>query len=94
MDIKLYTALVAIILPALVSSIIKPEWPKYYKILTAFGLSCFLAFGQVYISGACDFGNVPKLLAEVFGLVMTSYSVFWRPTGAAEKIEEKVNLLP
>ena len=94
MNIELYTAVVAIILPALISAIVKPDWPNYYKILTAFGLSCFLAFGQVYVSGACDFGNVPKLLAEVFGLVMTSYSVFWRPIGAAEKIEDRFNLLP
>jgi hypothetical protein len=85
--------MVSLILPALISMIVKPNWSNGVKYCVAFGVSFCGALGQVLFEGDCQpcWENFPKILGKTFMLVMGSYAAFWRPTGLAEKIEEKIN---
>lgn len=86
--------MISLILPALISVIVKPHWSNPVKLLTAFGVSCVAAFLQVLFEDGCSitcFADLAKTLGRTFMLVMGSYAAFWRMTGLAQKIEEKVN---
>jgi hypothetical protein len=85
--------MVSFLLPAIISMVVKPGWSNGVKYLVAFGFSFLAALGQVLFEADCQpcLENFPKILGKTFVLVMGSYAAFWRPTGLAQKIEEKVN---
>ena len=91
MNLDSWSVLISVILPALISIIVKPEWSNSAKVLTAFALSFALAAVQVLVSGNFNVADMGKTLSEVFVLVMGSYAIFWRPSGVAQKIEENIN---
>lgn len=87
---------VCLIIPALISVIVKPGWSNAKKLVTALGVSGLAAFIQVlYLqvssTGTCSFSDLPGIAVKAITLVMTSYAIFWRPTGLAQQIEKKVN---
>ena len=86
--------MISLILPALISIIVRPTWSNPVKLLTAFGVSVVAAFLQVLFEDGCSitcFADLTKTLFRTFTLVMTSYAAFWRMTGLAQQIEAKIN---
>lgn len=94
MEITIYDFF-AVILPALISMVVKPKWENHWKLLTAIGLCVVLAGIQTVMdfifTGKCTLAELPNIIKSTVVLVMTSYAMFWRPFGFAEKIEEKIN---
>jgi len=86
--------MVSLVIPALVSIIVRPGWSNGAKWLTALGVSCVAAFLQVVLMESCQvtcLSDLGAALTKTFLLVMGSYAAFWRPTGIATKIESNVN---
>jgi hypothetical protein len=83
----------SLLLPGLISIVVKPHWSNNIKYLVAFLVSFLAALGQVFFEADCQpcLADFPKILGKTFVLVMGSYAAFWRPTGLAGKIEERIN---
>jgi hypothetical protein len=88
--------LVGVLTPALIAVINHPRWNAQSKRIIAYVSAAILGILTVIANGAfTDWqptfaGSVTVVLA-VIGASQTAYGLLWKPTGAADAIEEKVN---
>ena len=89
-NIDMYTAVVGLLLPLLISTILSPDWSKQTKGWISFGLVFLAAAGHLFFIGDFDIASFPGTLLKVLFLATGSYLSFWRPTGINDAVEKNV----
>ena len=90
-NLEMWTVIVAALLPLLIAVVQKQKWAASLKIVVTF-LACLAAsVGDVVFNPAIDLSDLPGVILTVVFVCVTAYSVFWRPTGIAPKIEKNIN---
>lgn len=85
--------------PLLVSVITKSTMDSRLKQIIAIATSVLVGVINLLVQGAVTdwsftWNNILVLLAAVVGASSAAYTLLWKPTGVAESIESKINLLP
>ena len=89
-SIDMYTAVVGLLLPILISTILSPDWNKQTKGWISFGLVFLAAAGHLFFIGDFDIASFPGTLLKVLFLATGSYLSFWKPTGINDAVEKNV----
>ena len=89
-NIDMYTAVVGLLLPLLISTIVSPDWTKQTKGWMSFLLVFLAAAGHLFFIGDFNIANFPGTLLKILFLATGSYLSFWRPTGIKEVVEKNV----
>jgi len=89
-SIDMYTAVVGLLLPLLISTILSPDWTKQTKGWISFGLVFLAAAGHLFFIGDFDIASFPGTLLKVLFLATGSYLSFWKPTGINDAVEKNV----
>ena len=91
-SIDMYTAVVGLLLPLLISTLLSPDWTKQTKGWISFGLVFLAAAGHLFFMGNFDIANFPGTLLKILFLATGSYLSFWRPTGIKDVVEKNVGI--
>lgn len=91
-NIDMYTTIVGLFLPILISTLVRPEWKKEYKGLVSFALVFAAALGHIFFLGELNLADLPGTCLKILFLTAGSYVSFWRPSGIGDVIEKKVGL--
>jgi len=83
--------IIFLFLPGLIAVINRPDWSGTAKYLVALGVCVAGAFLEVYLSGTCNWADMPGTFAKVFILVMGSYAGLWKRFDMVDKVEGGVN---
>jgi Na+/H+-translocating membrane pyrophosphatase len=88
--------LVGVLTPAVIAVINHPVWQPQAKRIIAVICAAVLGILTVVANGMfTDFevtaASVVTVVLAVVGASQTAYALLWKPTGAADKIEETVN---
>lgn len=89
-NIDMYTAVVGLLLPLLISTIVSPDWTKQTKGWISFGLVFLAAAGHLFFMGGFNLADFPGTLLKILFLSGGSYLTFWRPTGVKGFVENKI----
>ena len=89
-NFEMWTLIIGILLPLVISIMVKPDWPPLRKYWVAFLLCLGAAFGDVWYSGAFSLVDIGETILKMIFLCFTSYLAFWRPSGIAETVEKRV----
>jgi len=89
-SIDMYTAVVGLLLPLLISTIVSPDWTKKTKGWISFILVFLAAAGHLFFIGDFNIANFPGTLLKILFLATGSYLSFWRPTGVKGFVEKKI----
>lgn len=90
-DFEMWKVIAAVVLPLLLSIIVKQGWSKAVKAVIALIACIAVATGDAFFAGTLSLVNAGKDILVVFFIVVTTYKGFWLPTGIAPKIEKTVN---
>ena len=90
--VEMYQAIVAFFLPVIISTIIKPTWGENVKYWVSFLIVFIAAMVEVWFSGEFVLTNIPITMLKTLALVTGSYLIFWRPSGIAKAIQNKVGV--
>lgn len=93
-NIDMYTAVVGLLLPILISTIVSPDWTKQTKGWISFALVFLAAAGHLFFIGGFDVASFPGTLLKILFLATGSYLSFWRPTGIKDAVENNVGTKP
>ena len=87
--IQKWETIVAFFLPVIIAMAVRESWGTYQKFWVAFGLVFVFAIITVFISS----GAIPwyQAIVEAVFVSITSYVIFWKPSGIADKLESNVN---
>ncbi len=79
--------LILIALPGLIAMITKPEWPGTVKYLVAIVVCGLASLVEIYLTGI----SISAALGKSFLITFASYAGIWKPLGAADRVEAKIN---
>lgn len=93
MELQWHDALLLVV-PGLIAIITKPGWPGSVKYLVAIG-ACILAslvefYLTIWLAGEIQTSFMAEF-AKSFLIIFGTYAGIWKPTGAADTVENKIN---
>ncbi|HAY20914.1 MAG TPA: hypothetical protein DCY27_01850 [Desulfobacterales bacterium] len=83
--------LIFLVLPGIISIIVKPHWSGPAKFVVALGVCFAAAMAELILTRTCTLSNFPELLGKGVVLTMASYATIWKAWKVGDKLEEKVN---
>ena len=93
-NIDMYTAVVGLLLPLLISIILSPDWTSKFKIWVVFLVVFLAAAGHLFFIGGFVLADFPGTLLKILFLTTGSYLSFWRPTGIGDAVEKNIGIKP
>lgn len=91
-QVTAWALILGAITPLLVSVVNQPRWTGLTRQLVMLGIALAVGLVNVIVQGlvidwSLSFGNVLVILASVVGATQAAYTVLWKPTGIAGKVE-------
>ena len=87
-NLQIASAFVGIVMPLVVSLINQTHWRPQIKGLVAVLVSLVASLLTSWISGDLTGKSFATSFIIVLGATITTYRVFWKPTGIADSIEK------
>ena len=87
-----YEMVVGIFLPLITSLFVREQWPKHVKLWVAFGFVILASAGYIFYSGQWDLTNIGATVLKIFAVSVTTYKLFWLPSGVTDGLESGVGL--
>ena len=87
-EVNTIDAVIGFFVPPVVSWLSKQSWPGAYKSLAAFGFAVLIGIIRVALNGQFSLEDWGGTIFLVLGVAQISYITFWKPTGAADKLEQ------
>ena len=84
--------IVAVLLPLLISTIVKEAWNAVTRAWVSFAVVAAFAFVRVFISYDFTMGNLVKMGIETLSVTGVAYLVFWKPSGIGEAIKKNIGV--
>lgn len=91
-DTALWGALFGMLVPFLVALVDQPEWSSQKRQIAALGVSVVAGMGTVLGSGDFDPTNWVATITAVVAASQASYTLLWKPTGTARKVQRATAL--
>lgn len=88
----MYEIVVGILLPLLISVFVRQEWPKSTKTWVSFGFVVLASAGYIFYTGQFALGNMGATVLKIFFVSVTTYKLFWLPSGVTNGLEFGVGL--
>lgn len=85
--IGLYEMIVGIFLPLIISVFVREQWTKERKLWISLGFVILASAGYVFYSGEFDLVNIGGTVLKIFGISVTTYKLFWLPSGVTNGLE-------
>lgn len=82
------------LIPVIISIITKPDWPGTVKYVVAIGVCSLASLVEFYLSVWLVSGAQTSFMTSFiksFLVIFATYAGIWKPTGAADKIESRIN---
>lgn len=86
-EVASWGILIGALLPILIAILNQPQWTDQQKRFIALGVAFVSGTGTVIVSGNFDPGNWVVTIAAVLGASQAAYTVLWKPTKIAPRIE-------
>jgi hypothetical protein len=86
-NLQIASAFVGIVMPLVVSVVNQTHWKSQIKGLVAILVSLVAAFLTSWIAGDLNGKSFATSFLIVLGATLTTYRVFWKPTGIADSVE-------
>ena len=90
--IGMYEMVVGIFLPLLVSVFVREQWQKSTKLWVSFCFVLAASAGYIFYTGQFDLANVGATVLKIFGVSVTTYKLFWLPSGVTNSLEFGVGI--
>jgi quinol-cytochrome oxidoreductase complex cytochrome b subunit len=87
-----WTAIVAFLLPLLVSTIVQSHWKEEVKTAWTVFICVCVSIIQLAIEGKLTSHNMGQNAIVVTAGAIAVYHLFWKPTGIAPAVEKATNL--
>lgn len=94
MTVETWAILVGFFVPALVSAVNRYDWKPWIKAVVALVVSVLVGTVTALLSGEFTGANWATSIGIVFGSSQAAYALWWKGSGIATKIENKVNVMP
>ena len=91
-NLQLTSAFVGFIVPLIVSFVNQSHWKPQYKGIVAIAVSALAAFITSWAAGDLHGKSFATSFLIVLGATLTTYRVFWKPTGIADSVESATTL--
>ena len=91
-DVETYQVVIGFFLPVIISTVVRPNWPKNLKYWVSFGVVFIVAIGDLFFSGKFVLIDIPGTILTALALTIGPYLIFWKPSGLAGNIENNVGL--
>ena len=86
-NIELSSAFVGLLVPLIVSFVNQTHWKSQVKGLVAIVVSLVAAVVTSWAAGDLHGRSLATSFLIVLGATLTTYRVFWKPTGIADSVE-------
>lgn len=90
-DLVLWSTLVGMISPLIVALIQQPKFNKGAKAVITMLYCLIAAAGTAYFEGRLTGARFATAFLIVFVAAIASFQGFWKPTGIADKVEQKTS---
>ena len=94
-----WSALLGAVVPVVVAFVGHSGWTSTQKRLVAVGVSVVIGAGNLLVQGTLGWADFTwaSALADiglVIGAAQAAYTLVWKPTGAADKVETRMGYRP
>jgi VIT1/CCC1 family predicted Fe2+/Mn2+ transporter len=86
-NLQIASAFVGLVMPLVVSLVNQTHWKSQIKGLVAILVSLVAAFLTSWIAGDLNGKSFATSFLIVLGATLTTYRIFWKPTGIADTVE-------
>lgn len=86
-NLQLWSSVVGVVMPVLISLVNQPQWRPWVKSAVAIASSVIAAGVTCELSGQLSTSDLAGAAITVATAAIATYHLFWKPTGAAPKIE-------
>lgn len=93
MTVETWSAMVGVLLPALVAVVNREDWKSWVKALIALGSSVLAGTVTALLSGHFTGASWLMSIGIVFGSSQIIYQTWWKGSGISDKIEQSINLI-
>jgi ABC-type uncharacterized transport system permease subunit len=87
-NLQISSAFVGFVMPLVVSLVNQTHWRPQIKGLVAILVSLVASFLTSWIAGDLNGKSFATSFLIVLGATLTTYRVFWKPTGIADSVEK------
>lgn len=87
-----YEMVAGIFLPLLISTVVREQWSKPIKLWVSFLFVLAASVGYTFYSGEWSVVDLGGTILKVFATTVTTYKLFWLPSGITNSIEHGVGL--
>lgn len=75
-------------LPPIISALNRTKWSSAVRGIVAFVVCVVAALAVLWYEDLLNTVDIRNTIGLIFGLAITTYNLFWKPTGIAPAIEE------
>jgi hypothetical protein len=91
-NLQLTSAFVGFIVPLVVSFVNQSHWKPQYKGVVAIAISALAAFITSWVAGDLHGKSFATSFLIVLGATLSTYRIFWKPTGIADSVENATTI--
>ena len=91
-NLQLASAFVGFVVPLVVSFVNQSHWKSQYKGAVAIAVSALAALITSWAAGDLHGKSFATSFAIVLGATLSTYRIFWKPTGIADSVESATTL--
>lgn len=88
----MYEIVVGIFLPLVISLFIREQWTKERKLWVSLLFVVLASAGYILYTGQFDMSNIGATILKIFFISVTTYKLFWLPSGVTNGLEMGVGL--
>ncbi len=90
--IGMYEIVVGVFLPLVISLFVREQWTKERKLWISLLFVVLASAGYIFYTGQFDLQNIGGTVLKIFFISITTYKLFWLPSGVTNGLEVGVGL--
>lgn len=90
--IGMYEMIAGIFLPLIISLFVREQWTKERKLWVSLLFVALASAGYIFYTGQWDVSDIGGTVLKIFFISVTTYKLFWLPSGVTNGLEIGVGL--